>query len=156
MLDLLEWLECGEYLSGNANGSAYIPSARDFAASALDKQSKRMKKDGQGLAKVGDEHRHEVRKDAKKFRYAAEFFASLFDDRRGARRHKKFLVAMEALQDDLGALNDLATGPEVLEKHGLAEHPAKESVVFHADKQALIERAQAAVDEVLDTKRFWR
>lgn len=156
MLDLLEWLECGDYLSGNGNGSADVASARDFAARALDKQRKRIKKDGQGLAKVDDEHRHEVRKDAKKFRYAAEFFASLFDDKRGARRHKKFLVEMEALQDHLGALNDLATGPDVLEKHGLADHPAKESVVSHADKEALIDMAQAWVDKVLGTKRFWR
>lgn len=122
----------------------------------LDKQRKRLKKDGSSLAKVDDEHRHEVRKDAKKFRYAAEFFASLFGDRRGAQRHKKFLAAMETLQDDLGVLNDLATGLDVLEKHGLAEHPAKDTVVSHADKSALIGTAQASVDDVLDTKRFWR
>ena len=155
MLDLLEWLECGDYLSGNGAGSGGCPSARDFAARALDKQRKRLKKDGQALAKVDDEHRHEVRKDAKKFRYAAEFFVSLFDDKRGSRRHKKLLVAMEALQDNLGGLNDLATGPDVLVKHGLDEHPAKDSVVSHADKAALIDRAQAAVDDILDTKRFW-
>jgi CHAD domain-containing protein len=63
---------------------------------------------------------------------------------------------MEALQDDLGALNDLATGHEVLEKHGLAEHPARASVVSHADKEALIEKAQASLDDLLDAKRFWR
>ncbi len=108
------------------------------------------------MATLDDDHRHEVRKDAKRFRYAAEFFASLFDDARGVRRHKKFLAAMEALQDDLGALNDLATGPEVLDKHGLSGHPAKDSVISHADKDALIERAQASLDDVLDSKRFWR
>ncbi|WP_280524704.1 CHAD domain-containing protein [Rhizobium grahamii] len=121
----------------------------------LEKQRKRLKKDGSSLVTKNDEQRHEVHKDAKKFRYASEFFTSLFDDKRGARRHKKFSIAMEALQDQLGALNDLATGPEVLEKHGLADHPAKASVVSHAQKSALVEKAQAAVDEVLDTKRFW-
>ncbi len=150
MLGLIEWLWSREYSSGD------IPGARDFAARALDKLRKRIKKGGQALAKMDDEHRHEVRKDAKKFRYAAEFFASLFDDRRGARRHRKFLAAMELLQDDLGSLNDLATGPDVLQKHGLSDHPAKDSVLSHADKEALIHRAQASVDEVLDTKRFWR
>ena len=63
---------------------------------------------------------------------------------------------MEELQDHLGALNDLATGPNVLEQHGLAGHPSRESVVSHEDKSALIDMAQSAVDEVVDTKRFWR
>ncbi|KRB61533.1 metal-binding protein [Rhizobium sp. Root708] len=156
MLDLVNWLECGDHLPGNGSVSADIPSGQDFAVRVLEKQRKRLKKDGSALAKADDEHRHEVRKDAKKFRYASEFFASLFDDKRGARRHKKFLAAMEALQDELGALNDLATGPEVLEKHGLADHPAKDTVVSHRDKSALLGKAQAAVDEVLDIKRFWR
>ncbi|EJJ28191.1 hypothetical protein [Rhizobium sp. CF142] len=81
---------------------------------------------------------------------AAEFFGSLFDDKRWARRHKKFLSAMETLQDDF------TTAPYVLENHGLAEHPARDTVVPHADKQILIEKAQASLDDVLDTKRFWR
>jgi triphosphatase len=156
MLDLIYWLECGDYLPGNGAASADAASARDFAIRVLEKQRKRLKKDGSALAKVDDHQRHEVRKDAKKFRYAAEFFASLFDDKRGSRRHKRFLAAMGSLQDELGALNDLATGPEVLEKHGLSDHPARDTVVSHDEKAALIAEAQAAVDEVLDTKRFWR
>jgi CHAD domain-containing protein len=63
---------------------------------------------------------------------------------------------MEELQDYLGALNDLATGPNVLAQHGLANHPARDSVVSHDDKNALIRMAQSSVDEVIDTKRFWR
>ncbi|WP_246704014.1 CHAD domain-containing protein [Rhizobium sp. P38BS-XIX] len=154
MLDLVHWLECGDDLA--RNGDASTNAARDFAARILEKQRKRLKRDGNALAKTDDDQRHEVRKDAKKFRYAAEFFGSLFKDKRGARRHKKFLEAMEALQDELGALNDLATGPDVLEKHGLRDHPARDSIVSHGDKVALIVKAQVALDEVLDTKRFWK
>lgn len=66
----------------------------------------------------GDEHRHEARKDAKKLRYAAEFFRSLFSDKWDVRPYKRFIGAMEALQDELGALNDFATGPDVLEGRG--------------------------------------
>lgn len=155
MLDLREWLQCADHLVNSGLVASEIPTAQDFAARVLEKKRKRLKKDGKALSSIDDEHRHEVRKDAKKFRYAAEFFGSLFADKRGASRHKKFLSAMETLQDDLGALNDLATAPHVLEKHGLAEHPARDSVVPHADKQVLIEKAQASLDDVLDTKRFW-
>lgn len=156
MLDLLAWLECGDYLPGNGIVAEDLPAASEFAEKVLEKKRKRLKRDGRNLASVDDAHRHDVRKDAKKFRYATEFFQSLFNDKRGARRHRKLLAAMETLQDDLGALNDLSTGPEVLERHGLLDHPARDSVVSHAHKVRLIEKAQAAVDDVLDAKRFWR
>lgn len=99
---------------------------------------------------------HEARKDANKLRYAAEFFRSLYSDKKSARRYKGFVGVMESLQDELGALNDLATGPEVLEQHNLSKHPGAEALVLHADKPVLISKAQAALDDVLDAKRFWQ
>lgn len=63
---------------------------------------------------------------------------------------------METLQDQLGALNDLATGPEVLEKHGVRDHPEADKLVSHSDKSTLIRKAKDALDDVLDAKRFWR
>lgn len=155
MLDLNEWLQCDLDRSVGSAASEET-SASEFAAKALEKRRRKLKKHGSALAETDDEHRHQVRKDAKKLRYAAEFFGSLFNDKRGTRRHRKFVAAMEELQDHLGALNDLATGPNVLEQHGLAGHPSRESVVSHEDKSALIDMAQSAVDEVVDTKRFWR
>ncbi|MFS8111228.1 CHAD domain-containing protein [Rhizobium jaguaris] len=61
--------------------------------------SKSLTKHGHALAEVDDEHRHQVRKDAKKLRDAVEFFASLFDDKRGVRRHTRFISSMEELQN---------------------------------------------------------
>ncbi|MEZ2130788.1 MULTISPECIES: CHAD domain-containing protein [unclassified Sinorhizobium] len=156
MLDFNEWLHCGNDLLLPDTEEVHEMKASDFAGAALDRMRKKLKKHGRALAEVDDQQRHEARKDAKKLRYAGEFFASLFDDRRGAGRHKRFMAAMEDLQDHLGALNDLASGPAVLEKHDLADHPARESVISHADKAELIDAAQAALDDVLDSKRFWR
>ncbi|WP_051040919.1 CHAD domain-containing protein [Rhizobium leguminosarum] len=56
------------------------------------------KKHGRALVEVDDEHRHQVRKDAKKLRYGAEFFATLFDDKPRARRHKRFLEKMSTMR----------------------------------------------------------
>ncbi|WFU92169.1 CHAD domain-containing protein (plasmid) [Rhizobium sp. CC1099] len=156
MLDFNEWLRCGGYLSLVQTAEIREQPAADFARSALQRMRKKLKKHGQALAEIDDEHRHEARKDAKKFRYAAEFFAALFDDKRGERRHEKFIALMESLQDELGALNDLVTGPDVLEKLGLSDHPARDSMVSHADKSSLIDAAQIALDEVIDAKRFWK
>src|SRR3546814_8859412 len=97
--------------------------ARDFAISALDRFRRKVKRDGRDLAHIEDEARHEVRKDAKKLRYASEFFTSLFDRKRERRRHKKFVAALEGVQAKLGALNDLATAPQLLETLGLADDP---------------------------------
>ncbi|WP_315855402.1 CHAD domain-containing protein [Rhizobium leguminosarum] len=155
LLDFSEWLHCGDYLTVEAAAPDQV-SIRDFAAMALDRMRKRLKRHGQALAEIDDEHRHEVRKDAKKLRYAAEFFASLFKDEREIRRYKRFIAAMEELQDELGALNDLATGPDVLANLGLADHPARDLVLAHGDKASLIRNAQLSINGVLDAKRFWR
>lgn len=77
-----------------------------------------------------------------KLRYAAEIFRSLLADKRSVRRYKRFVGAIEALQDELGALNDLATGPEVLEEHGLRRLPGADGLIVHAYKAKLIRTAR--------------
>jgi inorganic triphosphatase YgiF len=156
MLDFNEWLYCGDYLSDAATRGERERPASKFAGEAHDIARKKLKKHRQDLSGVDDEHRHEARKDAKKLRYAPEFFRSLFPDKRSVRRYKHFVGAMEALQDELGALNDLATGPGVLEEHGLLTLSGADDLILHADKAKLIRTAQDALDDVLDAKRFWR
>ncbi len=156
MLDFNDWLHCGDYLSQAATKVACELPAERFAAEALDKARKKLKKHGADLSGVDDEHRHEARKDAKKLRYASEFFRSLFTDKKQARRYKRFVEAMETLQDELGELNDLATGPEVLQSHGVSDIVGVGELVSHADKSTLIDNAQQALDDVMDAKRFWR
>ncbi|MCY1240699.1 hypothetical protein D9M72_535550 [compost metagenome] len=63
---------------------------------------------------------------------------------------------MAGLQDRLGTLNDLVSGPLVLGEIGLEDHPDAETLVVHADKDKLIDHAQSALDDVIDAKRFWR
>ncbi|WP_426124405.1 hypothetical protein [Pararhizobium sp. PWRC1-1] len=53
-------------------------------------------------------------------------------------------------------MNDLTTGPDVLDKHGLREHPEAAQLVSLANKASLIRKAQDALDDVLDAKRFWK
>lgn len=156
MIDFNEWLRCGEYLVPEATPEYPQPSAMEFACEALEKLRRKLKKHGRELAGIDDDQRHEARKDSKKLRYAVEFFGSFFTDKRFSRRYKRFIAAMETLQGTLGALNDLVTGPDVLDKHGLRDHPEAARLISHADKPALIRKAQAALDDVLDAKRFWR
>ncbi|CCM78185.1 CHAD domain-containing protein [Rhizobium mesoamericanum] len=156
MLDFNEWLRCGEYLFLPETDKIRNLPAVEFAGMALGRMRKKLKKHGRALAKVDDQQRHEARKDAKKLRYAVEFFASLFDGKRSVRRHRRFLKKLTELQDQLGSLIDLVTGPDVLSRLGLTDHTASDSIISHADKDALIEDAQASLDNVLHAKRFWR
>lgn len=155
MLDLAEWIAGDDWLGSSGGETDGNQPARAFAVTALNRFRRKVKKDGHDLARADDEARHEVRKDAKKLRYAAEFFASLFERKREKRRFKRFVAALEALQDQLGALNDLATAPEVLEKLGVAGDPDAPRLLAGGEKKSLLEAAENAHEELFDTKRFW-
>lgn len=157
MLDLSEWLALGGWLTLPSGEEARGQPAGDFAAAALDRFRKKVKKGGKDLAELEDETRHEVRKDAKKLRYAAEFFAPLFQQKRQKRRARRFLAALETLQDRLGELNDLATAPDLIARIGLDGDPAAAALLGATDdRQTLVEAAAEALDALVDTKRFWR
>jgi inorganic triphosphatase YgiF len=78
---LSEWLALGEWLTDPSSADVREQPVRDFAVSALDRLYRKVRKGGRDLTGKSDAARHEVRKDAKKLRYAAEFFASLFENK---------------------------------------------------------------------------
>ena len=156
MLDLSEWLVLGDWLTLAAGEEPRNQPAGEFAAAALDRFHKKVRKGGANLAEIGDDARHEVRKDAKKLRYAAEFFAPLFPQKRQKQRAQDFLAALEILQDRLGELNDLATAPALVARLGLDDDEAMALGGDAGDKPALLAAAGEALDMLVDAKRFWR
>lgn len=153
MIDLAEWLALGDWRLAPADPALAARLAPDFAADVLEKHRKRIKKRGKHLAALDDEQRHHVRIEGKKLRYAAEFFGALYPRKKAQRRRETFLVAIEKLQDLLGELNDLVTGPEVLAALGIEDTlptPGK-----HAYRK-MLDRAEDALDTLIDAKRFWR
>lgn len=97
-------------LDAHADGSA-----RDFAVFSLDRLHRKVMKKGKELASQTPEQRHKVRIALKKARYAAEFFETLFDARSEAR---KYLRRSAAIQDALGAFNDMAVAEQLLRQVG--------------------------------------
>lgn len=81
-----------------------------YADALLKQAQRRLLKRGDRLERATPEARHRVRIAAKKTRYAAEFFASLY--RR--KRVRPFIRALTALQDELGRLNDGAVAERLL------------------------------------------
>ncbi len=85
-----------------------------FAAAVLARRLRRVRRDGRGLRHLPVPALHELRKDCKRLRYAAEFFQPLFPDK-SARR---FIRHLSELQDALGLLNDGAAATGLLARLG--------------------------------------
>lgn len=73
-----------------------------FAEALLAKRWKGLAEDGAVMAEMDDERLHEMRLDAKRLRYAAELFATLWP----GRRSRRFLKRLAAVQEALGLAND--------------------------------------------------
>lgn len=156
MLNLAQWTTCGAWLGDADRRHLRDKPAREFADAVLERLRRKVKKHGRDLADADDDARHKVRKDAKKLRYAADFFVSLFDGKREQRRYKRFVAALEALQDRLGALNDLATAPHLLRKLGLADAPDTATLLGLSNKRAMLDALDEDYRALIDAKRFWR
>jgi len=76
-----------------------------YAADVLEARYTRMRKRGRRIEEHSPEELHALRIAAKKLRYAAHFFARLYDEE----RVQALLARLARLQDALGALNDAAT-----------------------------------------------
>ncbi len=155
MLDLTEWLTCGAWCTAPATRDARDAPARHFATQTLHALRRRVDKRGRSLPTLADEDRHKVRKTAKRLRYGAEFFGSLFPGKKRTRRYAKFVGSLEKLQDRLGALNDRATAPMVLDRLGLRDDPDAKSLLAHRKTSKIIDAASEAYDDLVDRKTFW-
>lgn len=80
-----------------------------FARKALVRSNKRLRKRGARLDGAAPEATHRVRIAAKKTRYASEFFRSLFPEG----KVRSFVTRLSDLQDEFGALNDIAVADKM-------------------------------------------
>ncbi len=94
----------------SAKGKMLKARVVDFADALLQKEQQRLIKRGRTLEGATPRERHRVRIAAKRTRYAAEFFASLYP----GKRVRPYVAAVRALQDELGSLNDAAVAKRLL------------------------------------------
>lgn len=149
MLDLAEWLAIGAWRVEPADPALAREPIAVLAARLLCGHRRRLKRRGQNLSALDDHHRHKARIEAKKLRYATEFFASLWTDKKARARLCDFLAALEDLQDQLGALNDQVAAGRLLERHGIEtdDHPR--------GRKRLLRKAEKAFDRLMKVKPFW-
>ncbi|MES2096498.1 MAG: CHAD domain-containing protein [Pseudomonadota bacterium] len=152
MLDLAEWLEFGDWRLHPAHPRRLRESLPAFAARSLDDECHRLARRSKKLPNLGRKRRHRARIEAKKMRYATDFFGSLYSEGKSGRRLGTFQKNLDLLQLQLGKLNDLAVGHRLakdLKIHGRSRSLGRDQ------GRTLVRRAVAARHMFLQSKRFW-
>jgi inorganic triphosphatase YgiF len=169
VLDMAAWIECGAWADPTREGTTGAP-LEDLARQGLDKLRRQVKRRGQGLETLDPASRHALRIRAKRLRYAIEFFAGLHPGRKPER--SRYLETLKALQDSLGALNDLKfardQGLALAEGGGRACGDSETEGAQEAfaaglmigarlgSQDALLEQARGRYEALMEMKAFWR
>ena len=167
LLRLQLWLDTGGWrrpVPAGHDDPADAP-VTPFARNVLDQRAKKLKKLGKQYRSLSEDDLHEMRIRGKKLRYAGEFFNGLFK----RKDTKAYLQALEEIQDRLGAINDAATGQELLDRierrmradgDGTAEDAANASGLVQGWQVAQIDREledfEAVWNRFSKIKPFWR
>ena len=97
----------------------------DFATPLLERDHRRVIKQGDAFAELSAEERHALRIRIKELRYALDFFASLYS----APVVKTYLSALARLQDGLGIMNDIAVAQRLLDEARISAVSAARQVI---------------------------
>ncbi|MFC7052108.1 CHAD domain-containing protein [Hansschlegelia quercus] len=158
MLDLTEWTAVGDWRHEPSAAEDRAEDVQAFSGRVLGKRASKLMKRSKGLANLDIETRHEARKEAKKLRYAAEFFGRLYE----GGRYDHFTDDLAKLQEQLGALNDIATAREATA--GLAKGADDNMAAFAAGMFAgqaearapkLLKKAEKRRAKLKKAKPFW-
>jgi CHAD domain-containing protein len=154
LIQLYRHLHVGGWRRASGRARLGAPLA-DFAGVLLQSRHKRLMRLGERYEKLPEPELHRLRILAKKMRYAAEAFHSLYR----AKSAKRYIAALAAIQDRLGSLNDAFVSRQLL--NGLAQRLVLEQGMATADAnllQGLVLGWQAArIDRDLsDFREVWR
>ncbi len=108
LLTLSDWIENERWRQSTHENKA--PKVRALATAHLNKYHKQLKVSGKHLVNAQSEARHATRIAAKKLRYTAEFFASLYS----VAESRAYIRKLSQLQDCLGMLNDIIITEKLL------------------------------------------
>lgn len=156
-----EWIEIGGWrrLANDRQRLLREGVACALAAPVLDRLDRRVKRRSRGFHHLDVEARHDLRKQAKKLRYAAAFFSEAFTDH--PKRRARFITALKEVQDLLGELNDAAVAKAVamraVGKRGgeLAFAAGLEVARVTGDEHEQIKATRKAFKAFRKTEPFW-
>ncbi|HLD77426.1 MAG TPA: CHAD domain-containing protein, partial [archaeon] len=130
--------------------------AQAFAHAVIERRDRILRKRGEVLSAASAEERHRARIAAKKLRYCAEFFVTLYPQK----KLRRYIDALADLQDALGLINDAEVGAAMVAELGSggSVDPRVIGIVqgwIAAGKARAIERQSRAWDGFVECRRFW-
>ena len=156
LLDVAAWIEAGPWTRDKSLRKRREEKIAGHAAKLLSRGRKRIRENGANLRALDVKKRHKLRIRAKNLRYAVEFFAGIFPDEKNVERREAALTALKELQDQLGALNDLARREALAANdHDLGGHAHGLLTSKETDVDQLLDRAQKAHADFAKVKSFW-
>jgi CHAD domain-containing protein len=172
LLNVAAWLEIGEWRHPRVEllrELGDMPIAIS-AATQLRRLSKKIRKRGQLLPKFDQQQRHKLRIQAKKLRYATDFFETVFSGKKASKSREAFLSALEDLQDRLGDLNDIAVHENLIADIANSSAPKAQAksrpqrafaagvLMGHEDARLsfVMAAAVASCERFAQAKSFWK
>jgi CHAD domain-containing protein len=163
ILNALEWIEDGAWLKRRSarRDQRVTPFAAELFARRIAKAKKRAKH----IRGLSVHDRHKLRIAMKKLRYSIYFFESLFDGHASAKALSRYKDCLASMQDNLGALNDIAVHQKMVMKlrTDIADNKSQ-PVAFAAgavvgtersETEQLLALAEKAARKLRRTKEFW-
>jgi inorganic triphosphatase YgiF len=173
ILDTAAWIEAGDW---NSNADELAHALRDqpiaiVATAEMERRRRKILKRGATLAELDPVRRHRIRIQAKKLRYACEFFGSAFSGKKATWRRKELTAALRRLQDSLGDLNDISVHEVLAERLAIALKDVGKRKFHSANKAfaagrlsgreegrtaSVLESAERSYARFAKAKPFWR
>ena len=161
LLSLGEWIEVGAWrsLDDPTHQGLREGPATAVAAPVMDRLDHRLRRRSRRFMSLEPTARHELRKEAKKLRYAAAFFGEAFAEH--PKRRARFVTHLRALQARLGELNDMAVArgvamQAVRKRSGeLAFAAGLEVARLTRDEAVVLEAANKALKAYRKGRLFW-
>ena len=119
----------------------------------LNRWHRQLAADAQRYAELDDAARHRLRKRAKRLRYAAEFCGALY----GKRAVRRYLTALRALQERLGAVSDVLMAIAAFAPRATTDARAMFALGWLAARRdTLIDAAAPELKAFAKVERFWK
>ena len=152
------WFENGGWIGSSSD--RLEQRIEELAPILLERCYRRAIKCSRHFSRQSEEERHRLRLALKKLRYAAEFLENLFDPK----EIKPFIRRLKRLQDDLGYINDIRVGREIVAILADESEPAigvgyagARAIAWHQHRLSRYEPdLKDHLREFFDTEPFWR
>jgi inorganic triphosphatase YgiF len=162
VFNILEWIEDGKWLK-RSHGKRKI---RTFAAGLFERRTGKARRKAKKAGEVDAHARHKLRIAIKKLRYALYFFETLYSHDGSAKALSRYKKHLKDLQDNLGALNDIAVHQKLAIKLAAGSGGPKPELVSYAagviagcertEVQPILADVAKTARKLRRAKSFWR